>query len=111
YYVQEGHPLLLLGRGGAQAESADVRPAPLSDRELADFARLAAPDDAALVESLLAALQAWALERPWVRAVDLNPVVRHGASLVALDAKVHRVSGGESEQGEAVAVAVGERAG
>jgi acetate---CoA ligase (ADP-forming) len=90
YYVQDGYPLLLLGSGGALAETADIRPAPLSERELEDFAALnASPADLQLVHDLLVALQTWSLEHPWVRAIDLNPVVRHEASLVALDAKVH----------------------
>jgi acyl-CoA synthetase (NDP forming) len=82
-------PVLLLGAGGAQAESAAARLAPLTPEQAREFAELTDSACAAPLASLLLALQTWFLDRRWVEAVDLNPVVRRGDALVALDAKIH----------------------
>jgi len=81
--------VLLLGAGGAEAESAAARLAPLTPEQARDFAERADPACAALLTGLVLAFQEWFLAEGWVEAVDLNPIVRRGDALVVLDAKIH----------------------
>ena len=39
--------------------------------------------------TLVLEFQRWLLARPWVRAVDCNPIVPRKGRLVALDVKIH----------------------
>ncbi|TMC07857.1 MAG: hypothetical protein E6J41_15325 [Chloroflexi bacterium] len=84
---RDGLTLVMLGRGGGQAESASVRVAPLSDRQRHRLVADTVGDEAFV--GLLEALERWLVGAPWAGAVDLNPVVRAGDRLLALDAKVH----------------------
>ena len=84
---RDGLTLVMLGRGGDQAESAPVRVTPLSDQQRRRFVAGTAGDGAFV--GLLEALERWLAGAPWAGAVDLNPVVRAGDRLVVLDAKVH----------------------
>jgi acyl-CoA synthetase (NDP forming) len=81
--------VLLLGAGGAEAESAAARVVPLTPDQARDFAERADPSCAASLATLVLALQEWLLSELWVEAVDLNPIVPRGDALVALDAKIH----------------------
>jgi acetate---CoA ligase (ADP-forming) len=81
--------VLLLGRGGAAAESAAARIAPLSPGQAHELAERTDPACAAAFTALVLAFQEWLLGEPWVDAVDLNPIVRRADRLVALDAKIH----------------------
>jgi acetate---CoA ligase (ADP-forming) len=81
--------VLLLGAGGEEAESAPARLAPLTPDQAHDLAERADPVCAASLTTLVLALQEWFLARPWVEALDLNPIVLRGDALVALDAKIH----------------------
>lgn len=82
--------LILLGLGGAEAESAAVRVVPLDEEQARQFAIAQVPNHADDFVPLLLAFQTWLLERTWVRDVDLNPLVPAAAGgLIALDAKIH----------------------
>jgi acetate---CoA ligase (ADP-forming) len=81
--------VILLGAGGTQAESAAARLAPLTPAQARDLAERTDATCAVELASLVLVLQRWLFERPWVEAVDLNPIVRRGDDLVALDAKIH----------------------
>lgn len=88
--LRDGSSLLLLaGAGGAEAERAAVRLAPLTPGQARAFAEAAAPALAEPLGALLLALQAWLLAAPWAASVDLNPIVEREGRLVALDAKIH----------------------
>ncbi len=90
-YREAAMTLILLGAGGAQAEDADVRLAPLRPEQARAFAERHAPDRWKEVTELLLAFQDWLQGAPWVEAVDLNPVVPGAVGLVVLDAKIHGV--------------------
>jgi hypothetical protein len=86
---EAGSLFLLAGAGGAEAERANARLAPLDDRQARDLAEAVAPALADAFLALLLSFQDWLLAAPWVSAVDLNPIVERAGRLVALDAKIH----------------------
>ena len=85
----EAGMLVLLGDGGAQAESAGVRLAPLDPEHLERFVAERVPSHASAFAKLIGSFQDWLLRSDWIEAVDLNPIVPVGDQLVALDAKIH----------------------
>jgi succinyl-CoA synthetase alpha subunit len=80
--------VMLFGRGGDEAERADLRLVPLTHAEAESLTRAHAPAHTEELVGLIMAFQSWLLERPWVESVDLNPIVPHDG-LTALDAKIH----------------------
>lgn len=81
--------MLLFGRGGGLAESAEVHLVPMTRLQAVRLAKRHAPDLVPAFTDLLLALQDCVLQRPWIEAVDMNPIVSAGGRLCALDAKVH----------------------
>lgn len=91
---EHGLTLLLFGGGGDEVERAEVRVAAVDAEAARRLALARAPQVTEPLVALLLEFQRWLIARPWVRAVDCNPIVPQDGRLVALDVKIHGIHPG-----------------